>query len=133
MTDMQRRAATPSSIKAPFGRYNHGILLSGPPPTLHLSGQLGIAPDGSIPDDVTAQAEQAFANIDAILAEAGLARRHVVKLTTYLLEPADRLAYMAVRDTWVEEPAPASTLIFIKALALPALRVEIEALAVGDG
>jgi len=27
---------------------------------------------------------------------------------------------------------PASTLIFIKALAMPAFRVEIEALAVGD-
>ena len=56
----------------------------------------------------------------------------MVKLTTYLIEPDDRLAYMAIRDVWVVEPAPASTLIFIKALAIPAFRVEIEAIAVGD-
>jgi 2-iminobutanoate/2-iminopropanoate deaminase len=129
---MGQQGITPPSIRPPFGRYNHAILVAGPPPTLHVSGQLGIAPDGSIPADVTAQTVQVFANIDAILAASGLARRHVVKLTTYLLEPLDRPAYMAVRDAWVVEPAPASTLIFIKALAMPAFKVEIEALAVGD-
>ena len=129
---MQRRAVTPSSIRPPFGRYNHAILVAGPPPTMHVSGQLGIAPDGSFPEDVAAQTERAFANLDAILLDAGLERRHVVKLTTYLIEPGDRLAYMAIRDAWVVDPAPASTLIFIKALAMPEFRVEIEAIAVGD-
>jgi 2-iminobutanoate/2-iminopropanoate deaminase len=129
---MRRKAVTPTSIRPPFGRYNHAILVAGPPLTLHVSGQLGIAADGGIPGDVAGQTEQAFANIDAILGEAGLERRHVVKLTTYLIEPDDRLAYMAVRDVWVVEPAPASTLIFVKALAMPAFRVEIEAIAVGD-
>lgn len=128
---MQRRAITPASIRPPFGRYNHAVLTPGPPPMLHLAGQLGIAPDGRVPEGVAAQTAQAFANIDAILAEAGLGRRHVVRLTTYLLEPADRPAYMAVRDAWVAEPAPASTLLFIKALAQPELLVEIEAIAVG--
>jgi enamine deaminase RidA (YjgF/YER057c/UK114 family) len=131
MTD-RRRAVTPASIKAPFGRYNHGMLVAAPAAVLHLSGQLGIAADGTIPADIETQTEIAFANIEAILAEAGLARRHVVKLTTYLIEPDDRPAYMAVRDAWVVDPVPASTLIFIKALAMPAFRVEIEALAVGD-
>ena len=128
----QRRAVTPASIKPPFGRYNHGMLVSTPARVLHCSGQLGIEADGTIPDGVAPQTEVAFANIDAILAEAGLERRHVVKLTTYLIEPNDRLDYMAVRDAWVVDPAPASTLIFIKALAMPAFRVEIEALAVVD-
>lgn len=129
---MWRTAITPASIKAPFGRYNHGILVASSPPVLHLSGQLGIAADGSVPKEVTAQAELAFANIEAILAAAGLARRHVVKLTTYLLEPAHRAPYMQVRDAWVTEPAPASTLVFITALAQPEFLVEIDAVAVGD-
>lgn len=128
----QRRAVTPTSIRPPFGRYNHGMLVSTPARVLHCSGQLGIEADGTIPDGVGPQTEVALANIDAILAEAGLERRYVVKLTTYLIEPDDRLAYMAVRDGWVVDPAPASTLIFIKALAMPAFRVEIEALAVAD-
>ena len=131
MTD-RRLAVTPTSIKAPFGRYNHGILVSMAAPALYFSGQLGIAADGTIPEGIQAQTELAFANIDAILAESALARRHVVKLTTYLIELEDRQAYMAVRDAWVVDPAPASTLLFIKALAMPTFCVEIEALAVGD-
>lgn len=128
----QRRAVTPASIKAPFGRYNHGMLVSTPARVLHCSGQLGVEADGTIPDGVEAQTNVALANIDAILEDAGLERRHVVKLTTYLVEPDDRLAYMTVRDAWVVDPAPASTLIFIKALAVPAFRVEIEALAMDN-
>jgi enamine deaminase RidA (YjgF/YER057c/UK114 family) len=123
---------TPASIEPPFGRYNHGMLVSVPARVLYCSGQLGIEADGTIPEDIGLQTKVALANIDAILAEAGLERRHVVKLTTYLIEPDDRLAYMAMRDAWVVDPAPASTLIFIKALAMPACRVEIEALAVAD-
>ncbi len=129
---MQRRAVTPTSIRPPFGRYNHGLLLPGPPVTLHMAGQLGIAPNGTIPSSVAAQTELVFANIDAILSEAGLTRRHVVKLTTYLLDAADRPAYMTIRDAWVEEPVPVSTLVIVKALAQGAFLVEVEALAVGD-
>jgi 2-iminobutanoate/2-iminopropanoate deaminase len=36
---------------------------------------------------------------------------------------------MAVRDRWVATPAPASTLLFISALARPEFRVEVEAVA----
>ena len=114
---------------APYGRYHHGIAVDGGSRLLFLSGQLGIAPDGSTPADLRAQAFQVFANIDALLEEAGLDRSHVVRLTTFLLDPADRGPFMAVRDAWVVDPAPASTLVFIQALARPEFLVEVEAIA----
>ena len=129
---MRRRAITPGTIHRPFGSYNHGILLEGPPPVLHMAGQVGMAADGHVPDTVEGQTEVVFANIQAILDEAGLERRHVVKLTTYLTDPAFRQLYMPIRNAWIAEPWPASTLVAVKALAEERFLIEIEAFAVGD-
>ena len=129
---MRRRAITPATIHRPFGSYNHGILVEGPPSVLHMAGQVGMAADGHVPDTVEGQTEVVFANIQAILDEAGLERRHIVKLTTYLTDPAFRAHYMPIRNGWIEEPWPASTLVAVKALAEPRFLIEIEAFAVGD-
>ncbi len=129
---MRRRAITPTTIHRPFGSYNHGILVDGPPPVLHMAGQVGMTADGRVPDTVEGQTEVVFANIQAILDAAGLERRHIVKLTTYLTDPAFRALYMPIRNAWIEEPWPASTLVAVKALAEPHFLIEIEAFAVGD-
>ena len=120
---------TPAAIHPPAANYSHA---TGVPPNarwLYLSGQVGIAPDGTIPDDAAAQAEICFANIEAILREAGMAPADLVRLTTYLLDPRDRAGYMAVRDRFVGSPPPASTLVVISALADPRYRIEVEAVA----
>lgn len=126
---MDLRHHSPTGVRPPFGKYHHIVEVSGASRLVFLSGQLGIRPDGTFPDDAAAQTVQAFANIDACLAEAGLTRRHVVRLNVYITESEYRVDYMRVRDAWVEEPPPASTLVVVKALALPALKVEIEAVA----
>jgi 2-iminobutanoate/2-iminopropanoate deaminase len=120
---------TPAALHPPAANYSHA---TGVPPNarwLYLSGQVGIAPDGTIPEDTTAQAELCFANIAAILHEAGMAPPDLVRLTTYLLDPRDRAGYMAVRDRFVGSPPPASTLVVISALADPRYRIEVEAVA----
>lgn len=123
------RHLTPPSIRPPFGRYHHAVEVMGPGRLLFVSGQLGIAADGNIPEDPAAQAEIAFANVEACLAAAGMTRGHVVRLTALLTEAEYRVPYMEVRDRWVADPPPASTLFIVKALALPAFKVEIEAVA----
>ena len=126
---MDLRHHSPAGIRPPFGRYHHVVEVDGASRLLFMSGQLGIRPDGSIPEDAAAQAEQAFANIDACLQAAGFARRQVVRLSVFLTEADYRLDYMRVRDAWVADPPPASTLVIVKALALPAFKVEVEAVA----
>jgi enamine deaminase RidA (YjgF/YER057c/UK114 family) len=126
-----RQHLSPATIRPPFGRYHHLVAVGGASRLVFLSGQLGIGADGAIPETVEAQAELAFANIDACLAAAGLGREHVTRLTAYLTDAEYRRAYMAVRDAWVAEPPPASTLVVVKALALPAFKVEIEVIAAG--
>lgn len=126
---MQRRHFSPGALKAPFGRYHHAVELPAPERWLVLSGQLGMDAGGSVAEGVAEQAELAFAAIDACLAEAGMGRADVVRLTVYLTEAGYRADYMRVRDAWVADPPPASTLVVVKALALPACKVEIEAIA----
>lgn len=120
---------SPASIRAPFGRYVHMVEVAAAARMLILSGQLGIRADGTVPDDVGEQAAQAFANIDACLEAAAVGRAQLLRLTVYLTEADYRVPYMQVRDAWVADPPPASTLVIVKALALPACKVEIEAIA----
>ena len=124
-----RRSISPSAIRPPFGRYSHAVSLEAPRSLLVVSGQLAVRPDGSVPEDAGEQTALVLAAIDACLAEAGLERADVLRLSAYITEPEYRAAYMRVRDAWVADPPPASTLLVVKALALPACKVEIEAIA----
>jgi 2-iminobutanoate/2-iminopropanoate deaminase len=120
---------TPADIHPPAANYSHATAVPPNARWLYLSGQVGVAPDGTIPGDAAAQAEICFANIRAILREAGMAPADLVRLTTYLIDPRDRADYMAVRDRFVGSPPPASTLVAVAALADPRYRIEVEAVA----
>lgn len=124
-----RRHLDPDGVPPPFGRYHHVVAIEGATRLAFVSGQLGMSSDGAVPEDVASQTELAFANLDACLAAAGFSRAAIVRLNVYLTDAEYRRAYMAVRDRWVTDPPPASTLVIVKALALPACKVEIEAIA----
>ena len=83
-----------------------------------------------IPDNAAEQAEVALANIDDCLRAAGARAEHVVKVNVYLTDIGDRGAINPVRQRYFGEHRPASTLVGVAALVLPALKVEIEAQAV---
>lgn len=125
----QRRHFSPGALGAPLARYHHAVELTRPERWLVLSGQVATRADESVPDDAGEQAALVFAAIDACLAEAGMGRADVVRLTTYITDIEHRLPYMRERDAWVADPPPASTLVVVKALALPAFKVEVEVIA----
>ena len=75
---------TPASIKPPFARYSHGVEIPPGQRIVLCSGQLGIGPDDSIPDDAGAQAELWFANIPAILGDAGLGLESIGRINAYV-------------------------------------------------
>ncbi|HEY4040315.1 MAG TPA: RidA family protein [Rhodopila sp.] len=95
-----------------------------------VSGTVGIRADGSIPDEVVEQFELAVANMDACLKAAGAGPEHVVKVTVYLTDVADRKKINPIRQRYFGPHRPASTLVEVSALVLPGLKVEIEAQAV---
>lgn len=95
-----------------------------------VSGTVGIAPDGSVPDDVVAQFEICIANLEACLKAVGAGAEHVVKVVVYLTDVADRAKINPIRQRYFGAHRPASTLVEVSALVLPDLKVEIEAQAV---
>ena len=127
------RRIMPKTVSPPLANYSHAVEVPRDARLLFLAGQVGIAPDGTVPTSCADQAELCFANILAILAEAGMGPGDLVRLNTYLTDLADRPAYGAVRDRHVAAPPPASTLVIVRALARPELKIEIEAIAAQVG
>lgn len=128
---MTLRHLAPKTIRQPFARYSHGVEV---PPGKRLvlcSGQLGIGADDSIPEDAGAQAEQCFANIAAILAEAGLGLKDIVRINAFVTDRAHLRPYMDVRDRLFSDPAPASTLMIVSGFTRPEFKVEVEVIAAG--
>ena len=94
-----RRSFSPGAIRPPFGRYSHAVSLDAPQKLLVISGQLAMRPDGSVPEDAGEQTAVVLAAIDACLAEAGMERTDVLRLSAYITEPDYREAYMRVRES----------------------------------
>lgn len=123
------RALTPKTIRPPFARYSHGMEVPAGARLVFASGQLGIAPDETIPDDAGAQAKLCFKAIEAILMEAGMTLRHLVRINAYVTDRAYMRAYMDVRDCVVADPPPASTLMIVTGFTRPEFKVEVEVIA----
>lgn len=101
-----------------------------------LRGQIGQDLDTSESvgiGDVTAQAEQAMANIAMLLEEAGATLEDVCKITVYLVDPRYREAVYRVVGRWLKGVYPVSTGIVVSALARPEWLVEIDVIAVKGG
>ena len=110
--------------------FHQGMEVSGTVRTLYIAGQIGLRPDGTVPEGIEAQARVAYANMKAVLDEAGMSFADVVKTTVFLINPADRAAFAAVRADVMGGAKSASTLVYVSGLVLPELLVEVEAIAV---
>ena len=121
----------PETIRPPFARYSHGVEVPAGKRLIVCSGQLGIGPDDSIPEDAGAQAELCFSNIAAVLAEAGLGLKDIVRINAFVTDRAHMKPYMDVRDRLVADPPPASTLIIVSGFSRPEFKIEVEVIAAG--
>lgn len=127
------KSLSPSSIHPPFAPYSPGIEVSSRSRFVFVSGQLGIDKEGAIPPDAAGQSRVVFDNISAILAEAGMGLKDVVKLNAYVTGRQHMRGYMDVRNALFEEPYPASTLMIVGGFTREEFVVEIEAIAASPG
>jgi enamine deaminase RidA (YjgF/YER057c/UK114 family) len=126
---MSLQQINPASIAAPVGAYSQGILAPAAGQWLHVAGQVGISRDGVLADGFAAQARTAWENLIAILKEAGMDARHLVKVTTFVLDSAHLKELNPVRAAFLGDARPASTLVVVKELARPQWLFEVEAVA----
>jgi 2-iminobutanoate/2-iminopropanoate deaminase len=110
--------------------YSHAAELCAGRRVLFISGQFGVAPDGSLAEGFEPQCEQAMANVEALLAAANMNRGDIVKLAYYVTRAADFTALGRIRrERWASPEAPAVTALVVAGLARPEYLIEIEAVA----
>ncbi len=125
------RTYNPDAIAAPFGHYDHGVEAVNVSRLLHISGQIGVDPDGSVPDSVEAQIERVWLNIEAVLEAADMSAANIVRTVTYMLDAASVPLLAAARRRHLgADHKAASTTIVVAGLVHPAWKVEIDAVAV---
>ena len=97
---------------------------------IFVSGQLALRPDHAevVGESIEEQTEQVFANLAAILAEAGTGLDRLVKTTVFLADFGDFAAMNEVYARHVGDSPPARSTVEVSALPSGA-KVEIEAIA----
>jgi 2-iminobutanoate/2-iminopropanoate deaminase len=121
----------PSHFAAPTGPWSPGVKApSGE--MLFIAGCVSIDGDGNVvaPGDISAQTHQVMKNFQAVVAAAGMSMSDVVKITNYLVDVRDYPAMAAVRQQYLQEPYPASTMVEVTGFLYQGLLVEIEGIAI---
>ena len=127
-----KRVLQPAAWPRPRG-YANGVEATGR--QVHVAGMVGWTPEGRFEsDDLVAQVRQALANVRAVLAEAGAAPQHMVRMTWYVTDRVEYLARgheigVAYREIMGHYDV-AMTAVQVVALMEERARVEIEVTAV---
>ena len=112
---------------AAVGPYSQAIDCSD---LVFLSGQIPLVPETGLVADggLEAQAHQMFANIKAVLAEAGMSLSNVVQTTVFMTDLSQFAAFNAVYAEYFKAPYPARSCVEVSALPKGVL-VECELIA----
>ena len=124
--------SNPAGVHAPGSRYSHAAVVDGPGRRLLISGQVGIAPDGTVRPAGRDQIAQALANLSAVLAAHGMGPANIAKMGVFLTDRALIPIWREERERLLGQLAPASTLLIVAGLADPRFVFEVETEAVAD-
>ena len=124
------RRMNPPTLSKPNG-YAQVVVATGGR-EIYVAGQTPVDKEGNVvsPGDFRGQAIQAFENVKAALAAAGVGFDQVVRINYYVLDMANASVLREVRLKYLASAFPASTLIEVKRLARDGYMLEIEATAV---
>lgn len=130
---MGRRYINPEGVAQPTG-YTHVVETTGKR-TVYISGQVPLDLQGQLvgKDNMEAQAEQVFLNLQAALKAVDADFSHVVKFTYFILDITQIQAVRNVRNRYFPSGQfPASSAVEVRRLFMPDILLEVEAIAVLD-
>ena len=110
-------------IMAPVSHYCHVVRAGN---LVWVSGVVGMEADGHIPPDTVAQFDIAMDVMDKCLRAASAGPEHVTKVQVFMTDISERAAINPRRVEYFGEHRPASTLVEVKGLVDPRMKVEIE-------
>jgi enamine deaminase RidA (YjgF/YER057c/UK114 family) len=116
-------------IMTPVSHYCHVVRAGN---LVWVSGVVGMEANGHIPPDTVAQFDIAMDTMDECLKAAGAGPEHVTKVQVFMTDISERASINPRRIAYFGENWPASTLVEVKGLVDPRMKVEIECQAVVD-
>jgi 2-iminobutanoate/2-iminopropanoate deaminase len=117
-----------AGIARQIGHYADAVRVPAGYDQILVSGTPGLAPDGSLPGDMTGQATQAWQNIETTLNQAGANLGDIVSVRQWLTSAEDVRAYVQVRSRFITHE-PTFMLGVISGLVRPGFLIEIEVMA----
>jgi enamine deaminase RidA (YjgF/YER057c/UK114 family) len=125
---MTESEAVNAGVAHQIGHYADAVRVPAGYDAIFVSGTPGLTEDGSLADDITGQATQAWRNVEAILTRAGASLADIVSVRQWLVNADDMADYVAVRSQVLKHES-ASMLAVVPALVWPNIKVEIEVVA----
>jgi reactive intermediate/imine deaminase len=122
----QRQEFRVDGLNEPISHYTDAVRFGD---MLFVSGVAALDDSGRVTsDDVVIQAQQIFENLKRILDAAGADFSDVLKVTVFMTDVRDRTKINPLRQKFFGNSRPASTLIGVNELAVPGMKIEIEAI-----
>lgn len=125
----------PINFTKTVGAYSQGMKVDiGDKSMIFVSGQLAMDAEGNpiAPNDISAQTRYIFENIKRILGEAGAELEDVVKVQIFVTDITKFPQVSAVRNEYLGDIKPVSTLIEISRTVKEGCDIEIEVTAIID-
>ncbi|WP_084468530.1 RidA family protein [Nocardiopsis trehalosi] len=130
---MERTAVNPVAWSEQMG-FNQGEVVAGHTRTLYCSGQAATGDDGAPrhAGDMAAQVALSVDNLEAVLGAAGMSLANLVRLNVYTTDVDLLFQHYGVLASRLGAAgvAPPTTMLGVTRLAIPALMVELEGIAV---
>lgn len=120
---MEKSRIHTDKAPAAIGPYSQAIDLGS---MIFTSGQIPVAPDGSVSADISEQTRQALLNLKAVIEAGGSSLDKVIKTTVFITDMAQFGAINAVYAEFFAEPYPARSCVQVAALP-KGVSIEIEA------
>lgn len=121
--------SNPNTVASPVGPYTHLTVVPRGAELLVLSGQVGTDMNGDMPSDMNEQLYNTLQNILRILEGESVSADNIIKINILATEEMDWDYFNEVWEKFHGGTAPSMTMSYVPALALPSLKVEIEAWA----
>jgi 2-iminobutanoate/2-iminopropanoate deaminase len=119
----------PNTLAPPVGAYSHAGWIKAGSDVLFIAGQVGLRPDGTLPETFAEQADEVFANVARVLSGSGLKPLHLVKMNLFVVYGQPANVVRAARLKHFGDIRPASTFIYVPQLVEPKYLIEVEGVA----
>lgn len=121
------KSVSTTNAPAAIGPYVQGMIVNG---MFYSSGQIPLTAEGNMVEgSITEQTHQVFANLKAVLEEAGSSLQQVVKTTVFIKDMNDFVTFNEIYGQHFGDHKPARSTVEVARLPKDA-QVEIEVIAV---